>query len=397
MPTGKHRRSLTTDLPSSNGHRTLVTRVCRSRAAPADLGDLEDRVGPEVRDRAALEGLDRAGREDQVDREAQGLGDLAARVGLGVLEDTNRAALGIMADTGPADLENLEDRVGLEAQAGLEDMNLADRENRVDRAVRDLGQNRVRPDRMPVEPDRPRLDRMPVGPDRILAEPERPRLHRIRAHPQDPTHLVEVTRPLEPTHLVAVIRPGEATHPAEATHPRATSPGGLADNLKFTLRNCATANSPRSSAVSYLTAVVWRLIGLRPPQKYCACVSLRPWSLRAPLTRRHRLVHGLCLLGGNMINVVRFVAASAAMAAGLGLAGLDAAAQAQAQPSPFPQWCPGDFWDPGRGPNWDWGGCHDNWRGPGPNPHPDPHWGPGWGPGEPPPDGPDGPGGPNPR
>jgi hypothetical protein len=36
-----------------------------------------------------------------------------------------------------------------------------------------------------------------------------------------------------------------------------------------------------------------------------------------------------------------------AMAAGLGLAGLGVAADAQAQPGPFPQWCPGDFWDPG--------------------------------------------------
>jgi hypothetical protein len=36
-----------------------------------------------------------------------------------------------------------------------------------------------------------------------------------------------------------------------------------------------------------------------------------------------------------MKNVVRFAAASAAMAAGLGLADLDAATQAQAQPGPF--------------------------------------------------------------
>jgi hypothetical protein len=253
MPTGKHRRSLTTDLPSSNGHRTLVTRVCRSRAAPADLEDRVDREAQGLGDLAARVGLDLAGREDRVDRDNRA--DRAARVGLGVLEDTNPAALGIMADTGPVDLENrvdrdnranLGDRVDREAQ-GLEDMNRADR---ADRAVRDLGQNRVRPDRMLVEPDRPRLDRMPVGPDRILAEPERRRLHRIRANPQDPTHLAEATRPLEPTHPVAVIRPGEATHP------RATRPGGLAGNLKFSLRNCPTANSPRSRAVSHVTAVV---------------------------------------------------------------------------------------------------------------------------------------------
>jgi hypothetical protein len=89
-----------------------------------------------------------------------------------------------------------------------------------------------------------------------------------------------------------------------------------------------------------------------------------------------------------MRNVFRFAAATAVMAAGLGLAGLGAATEAHALPGPLPQWCPGDFWDPGWGPNWDWGGCHDSWQGPGPNPHPDPHWGPGWGPGGPPPDGP---------
>jgi hypothetical protein len=80
--------------------------------------------------------------------------------------------------------------------------------------------------------------------------------------------------------------------------------------------------------------------------------------------------------------------AAAAVVAGLGLSGLGAATEAQARPGPFPRWCPGDFWDPGWGPNWDWGGCHDSWRGPGPDPYPDPHWGPGWGPGGPPPGGP---------
>ncbi|WP_424757760.1 hypothetical protein [Mycobacterium sp.] len=45
------------------------------------------------------------------------------------------------------------------------------------------------------------------------------------------------------------------------------------------------------------------------------------------------------------------------------------ATEAQAQVGPFPQWCPGDFWDPGWGDNWDGGGCHDNFRGQG---------GPGW-------------------
>ena len=48
------------------------------------------------------------------------------------------------------------------------------------------------------------------------------------------------------------------------------------------------------------------------------------------------------------------------MAAGLGLVGLGAANEAQAQPGPLPQWCPGDFWDPGWGPNSDWNRCHDD-------------------------------------
>jgi hypothetical protein len=89
---------------------------------------------------------------------------------------------------------------------------------------------------------------------------------------------------------------------------------------------------------------------------------------------------------------VRIAAATAAIAAGLGFAGVAAASEAQAQPGPFPQWCPGEFWDPGWGNNWDWGGCHDNFRpgwgapgGPGWD-HRGPEWdhrgpgGPGWGP-----------------
>ncbi|BBX57768.1 hypothetical protein MSHO_31130 [Mycobacterium shottsii] len=81
------------------------------------------------------------------------------------------------------------------------------------------------------------------------------------------------------------------------------------------------------------------------------------------------------------------------MALGLGLAGVGVASEAAAQPGAPTQWCPGDFWDPGWGENWDMGHCHDNWRGPGPNPQPG-HAGPG-GPGEPAPgqQGPGGPGG----
>ncbi|OOK78663.1 hypothetical protein BZL30_1823 [Mycobacterium kansasii] len=52
------------------------------------------------------------------------------------------------------------------------------------------------------------------------------------------------------------------------------------------------------------------------------------------------------------------------------------APEIQAAPAPVPQWwCPGDFWDPGWGNNWDWNNCHDNWRGPGPNPNGGPGWG----------------------
>ena len=80
--------------------------------------------------------------------------------------------------------------------------------------------------------------------------------------------------------------------------------------------------------------------------------------------------------------LLRLVATVFAIIVGLGLAGLGVATEAQAQPGPFPQWCPGDFWDPGWGDNWDRGHCHDNWRGAGPNPHPEPFRGPG-GPGGP--------------
>ncbi|WP_156655970.1 hypothetical protein [Mycobacterium sp. 852002-51971_SCH5477799-a] len=97
------------------------------------------------------------------------------------------------------------------------------------------------------------------------------------------------------------------------------------------------------------------------------------------------------------------MAATAVAIGGLGLAGLGVATEAQAHPGPFPQWCPGEWWDPGWGNNWDWNNCHD-WRhegwGPG-NPdwdrdHPGGQWGPGgpgqWGPGGPGQWGPGGPG-----
>src|ERR1700758_4190748 len=52
-----------------------------------------------------------------------------------------------------------------------------------------------------------------------------------------------------------------------------------------------------------------------------------------------------------------------AVSAGLGMAGLGlASGTAQAEPGPVPlyHWCPGDFWDPGWGDNWDGGNCHDD-------------------------------------
>jgi hypothetical protein len=52
---------------------------------------------------------------------------------------------------------------------------------------------------------------------------------------------------------------------------------------------------------------------------------------------------------------------------GLGVAGLGlASGTAQAEPSfgfaPLYHWCPGDFWDPGWGDNWESGGCHDDFH-----------------------------------
>ena len=85
------------------------------------------------------------------------------------------------------------------------------------------------------------------------------------------------------------------------------------------------------------------------------------------------------------MKVIARIAATAAAVAGLGLVGLGAATDAHAQPGPFPQWCPGEFWDPGWGDNWDRGGCHDNFRGQGGwgrDNRGGPGWdrgGPGWG------------------
>ena len=37
-------------------------------------------------------------------------------------------------------------------------------------------------------------------------------------------------------------------------------------------------------------------------------------------------------------------------------------AQAAPVPAPLYHWCPGDFWDPGWGFNWEWLACHDDWH-----------------------------------
>ncbi|WP_422205914.1 hypothetical protein [Mycobacterium sp.] len=46
-------------------------------------------------------------------------------------------------------------------------------------------------------------------------------------------------------------------------------------------------------------------------------------------------------------------------------------------PLPDYHWCPGQFYDPGWGNNWDWNRCHDDFYGDG-DPHDRDHWhGPG--------------------
>jgi hypothetical protein len=65
-----------------------------------------------------------------------------------------------------------------------------------------------------------------------------------------------------------------------------------------------------------------------------------------------------------MKTILRCAASTIAVSAGLGLAGLGVAAAAQAAPAPLPDyhWCPGQWWDPGWGPNWENGGCHDDFH-----------------------------------
>jgi hypothetical protein len=72
---------------------------------------------------------------------------------------------------------------------------------------------------------------------------------------------------------------------------------------------------------------------------------------------------------------IKRIAAATAITTGLGLAGLGAASVAEAYPGPMPDyhWCPGQFWDPGWGNNWDWGRCHDDFYGDN-DPHDRDHW-----------------------
>jgi hypothetical protein len=72
---------------------------------------------------------------------------------------------------------------------------------------------------------------------------------------------------------------------------------------------------------------------------------------------------------------IKRIAAATALTTGLGLAGLGAASVAEAYPGPMPDyhWCPGQFWDPGWGNNYDWGRCHDDFYYDG-EPHDRDHW-----------------------
>jgi hypothetical protein len=77
-----------------------------------------------------------------------------------------------------------------------------------------------------------------------------------------------------------------------------------------------------------------------------------------------------------MKNITRIATSSLVMTAGLGLASLGATAVAEAQPiapPPTYHWCPGEWWDPGWGDNWDGGRCHDDFYRDG-DPHDQWHW-----------------------
>lgn len=53
------------------------------------------------------------------------------------------------------------------------------------------------------------------------------------------------------------------------------------------------------------------------------------------------------------------------LSGGIGLTGLGVAggtAQADPHGPPRYHWCPGDFWNPDWGFNWEWLLCHDDWH-----------------------------------
>ena len=250
---GKRLLTSTTDLPSSNGHRELVTRV-----------------GLALHDRA-----------DPVDQEAQadraGLADLENPAGLAApvapvdtnrvdLVDTNRAALGVMADTGLADREGPANRVDLEDRVDRVDLeDLEDRGSPVDlvdtnRAVRglrgrvrvaqDLGQSRALLGR--TAPSRAHLRRAVLSRAHLrrnLPDPDltRARPHRMPAHlhltqarlHQIPARLRAPTHPGVATHLPVRTRQAEAFHPVAATPVAATHPGeAIADTEGAMPRDC---------------------------------------------------------------------------------------------------------------------------------------------------------------
>jgi hypothetical protein len=79
----------------------------------------------------------------------------------------------------------------------------------------------------------------------------------------------------------------------------------------------------------------------------------------------HSFISGNRGTSSGVKNILRVTASTVVISAGLGLAGLGAAAVAEAQPAPFApfpdyHWCPGQWWDPGWGRNWDFGRCHDD-------------------------------------
>jgi hypothetical protein len=219
--------------------------VCRDRAAPADLDDLEDR--------AALVDLGLVGQEAQAGR--ADLADLENPAGLAApvapvdtnraaLVDTNRAALGVMADTGLADREGPANPVDLDTNRAVRGLR-----DRV-RVAQDLGQSRALVGR--TAPSRAHLRRAVLSRAHLrrnLPDPDltRARLHRMPAHlhltqarlHQIPARLRAPTHPGVATHLPVRTRQAEAIHPVAATPVAATHPGeAIADTEGVIPHDC---------------------------------------------------------------------------------------------------------------------------------------------------------------